>query len=294
MRTELDGNELRELLFQFWPNVTGTALRIERLHSGRNADTWRVRSDDQAVVVRVADGEMYGARIVAALEALEDESFAPRLFGWRGMAGDRYLIAMEEIAGPTAEAADIRQRLGEFIDILRRLHGHSAFQRAAEAVGDYDVPDGASPPWVERTWRWLQENGRDETRVQRAAGWLERAQGPPSMKDVVNSVLVLGHGDLHRDNWRLPERGPVLLDWEDMGRFPLAYELASFINFGHLDPVEVAERYGAPESYVPAIEHVAAEGFLHLYLYWLRRDLDGSDQRLDDLAYAAAMCEHYF
>ena len=107
-------------------------------------------------------------------------------------------------------------------------------------------------------------------------------------------MSVCGHGDLHRENWYLTERGPVLLDWEDMGQFPLAYELGSFINFAHLDPIEVARCYGVSDGYAQIIERVAARGALDLHLYWLRSRLAGGTARADDLDYSASVCRRFF
>ena len=294
MPAEPDLDGLHELLRHLWPDASLAELSVGRLSRGRNADTWRVRRGDEAFVLRVTDGEVWGTRVVAALEALEGESFAPRLLGWQRAPSDRHLIAMEEIIGPKAEADQVQQRRHEFIDIIRRLHAHPAFGSTVDAVGSHGLSEDTAPPWVENEWRRLQEIAPSDARVERAARWRERARTSGPMKDLVNSVIVCGHGDLHRENWRLSDRGPVLIDWEDMGRYPLALELASFIVFGRLDPVEVAERYGVSKRYLSAIKHEAAMCALGLYLYWLRRLIDGSDPRPDDLAHAAGVCDRYF
>ncbi len=110
----------------------------------------------------------------------------------------------------------------------------------------------------------------------------------------MNSVLVCGHGDLHRDNWLLTQRGIALIDWEDIGRAPLADELASLIVFGHLPPRAVAEMYGVSDEYVEAVERSTASHALYLYVYWLRKLIEEEDVDEFDVAYAEATCERYF
>ncbi len=282
------------LLGRVWRDPSITDLSVEPVSQGRNADHWRVRRGDETFVLRVTDRPAQAERVIAALTALESQGFAPRLHGSYRTEAGRYLIAMEEMPGSVPGPLEIQERQQECIDIIRHLHAHPAFRRAVQEVGDYGVAEDTPPRWVEGNWRRLQQIAPSDERVQRAGEWLDRARRVPSMKDLLNSVMVCGHGDLHRDNWRLTAQGPVLIDWEDIGQSPLALELGSLINFAHLDPVEVAERYGAPQGYAVAIEHAAVHGALYLYLYWLCRTIEGSDPQPDDLAYAESVCERYF
>ncbi len=86
----------------------------------------------------------------------------------------------------------------------------------------------------------------------------------------------------------------MLLDWEEIRRWPLASELGDFIVFADLSPAEVADRYGAPASYTAALESEAAACALSFYLYWLRTLIDGSEPRTEDFAYVERICERLF
>lgn len=288
---ELQGIE--GLLPQFWPDVSPAELSVERISHRRNADHWRVRRADETFVLRVTSRAASARRIIAALEALEGEPLAPRLLGSCLAATERYLIAMEDIAGPPPEAREVRERVGEFIAVIRRLHAHLTFRRAVQDVGR-ELSEDSSRDWAEEEWRVLQTLAPSDARVRRAAGWLQRTRSTAELKGLVSSLMVFGHGDLHRDNWRSSPGRLVLIDWEEVRHWPLASELADFIVFGGLDPLEVAEHYGAPKGYTIAVENEAAACALSFYLYWLRTLIDRTDPRPDALAHVEMMCHRLF
>lgn len=86
----------------------------------------------------------------------------------------------------------------------------------------------------------------------------------------------------------------MLLDWEEIRRWPLASELADFIVFADLSPADVAYRYGAPVSYTAALESEAAACALSFYLYWLRTLIVGSERRTEEFVYVKRACQRLF
>jgi thiamine kinase-like enzyme len=106
--------------------------------------------------------------------------------------------------------------------------------------------------------------------------------------------LVNGHGDLHRGNWRLTERGPVIIDWEEVRRWPLSSELADFIVFGGLEPNDAAARFGLQGSDAESVAAAARACALSFYLYWLRALIDGTDPREGEFQDIAVTCERLF
>lgn len=285
-------NALRALIWDVWPDPTPARLEFELLSQKRNAEHWRVRRGSETVVVRSTESGGPARRIIAALTSLEGETFAPRLLGWTRMNTSRYLIAMEDMGERQPAVSEIQEQPDAFVAVLRRLHEHAGFREAASS-GGRALEDGSPASWIREESARLQGIAPADVRVRRAAAWRERFDS--SLRDAQdNSILVAGHGDAHRGNWRLTADGPALIDWEEMRIWPLASELADFIVFAGLNPRDVAEGYGAPDWYVPAIEQAVAASALSFCLYWLRTLIDGSDPRPEDLAVAERACERLF
>ncbi len=196
------------------------------------------------MVLRVCRRADAARRIVAALEALEGEPIAPQLYGVLETAEGHHVLAMEEIGGAEPAPADVREQLHVFVDVLRRLHTHRALAEAAAATGRKEPPGFSHRRWAEEQWQRLSRLGSADPRVEQGVAWLECVRADPVDQERLESIEVSGHGDLHLPNWRLSERGPVLLDWEDLRRFPLASEVAAFIVFAALDPDEFATELG--------------------------------------------------
>lgn len=293
MERPFDLETFKELLCAIWRDASLSELGTEHISCHRHADHWRVRRANESFVLHVTDRPANAQRVVTALEALRGETFAPQLLGWRRAHDGRHLIAMEDVDGLEPRGAGVQQRLEDFLSVIRRLHAHEKFQRAV-AAGGRGPSEDSSRQWAEQEWWRLQAIAPDDTRVPRAARWLERVRRTGERQDLVNSLVVSGHGDMHRGNWRLSPRGPVVLDWEEVRRWPLASELADFIVFADLSPTEVAERYGAPDRYGVALGSEAAACALSFYLYWLRTLIDGSERRLEDFAYVERVCERLF
>ncbi len=234
------------------------------------------------------------ARHVGALSALADESFVPDLYGDIETGGKRHLIAMQDLGGRTLTAKDVEQRVAELVTIVRSVHEDENFQECVDEVGMDERARDEPPEWFETSLALVREKAPGGERLARAERWLESARRQPIATDLINAVLVHGHGDLHRDNWLLTQRGVALIDWEDAGRMPLANELASLIVFGHLAPSSVAESYGVAAEYVEAVERSTAQHALYLYVYWLRRLLEEKSVDPSDLAYGEAICERVF
>lgn len=234
------------------------------------------------------------ARYVAALNALAGESFAPDLYGDVEAGGRRHLIAMQDVGGRPLTAREVEQRATELVKIVRSVHEDETFQECVDEAGMDERAQDEPPEWFQASLAALRAKAPNDERLERVERWLESARRQSSASDLINSVLVHGHGDLHRDNWLLTQRGVALIDWEDVGRMPLANELASLIVFGHLAPSSVAESYGVAAEYVEAVERSTARHALYLYVYWLRRLLEDEAADPSDLTYAEATCERYF
>ncbi|MDP6606488.1 MAG: phosphotransferase [Dehalococcoidia bacterium] len=160
---------------------------------------------------------------------------------------------MEHVDGPTPSPPDAHERLGEFIDVLRRLHSHEGFAGAVAEAGVLEPLDFSYRRWAEDHWSSLRPVGVDGDLIDRGRGWLAAVASEHAAQEPRDSITVATHGDLHLPNWKLTGRGPVLLDWDEILRIPLAQELADFIVWAALDPAEVAKRYGVPSRYSPAI-----------------------------------------
>ncbi|MGB2694817.1 MAG: hypothetical protein WBD55_06465 [Dehalococcoidia bacterium] len=293
MKTPLDFVDFKDLLRDVWPGASPAEVTADQTSHHGHADHWRLRRGDKSFVLRVTNRAPNAQRILIALDALEGETFAPRLYGWRGSASTRFLIAMEDIPGDEPDIANVQRHLGQLLAVIQRLHRNERFQRAVATVGRGPTED-SSRHWADEEWRHLQGLAPDDERVRRAARWLERVHRTGERHALADSIMVSGHGDLHRANWRLPTSGPVLLDWEEIRCWPLASELADFIVFGDLSPSEMGERYGVPSEYAEAIEDEAAACALSFYLYWLRTLIDGSDPRPLDVAFVERVCERLF
>ena len=231
---------------------------------------------------------------MAALNALADESFVPDLYGDAEAGGKRHLIAMQDLGGRILTAKDVEQRAAELVTIVRSVHENENFQECVDEAGMDERAQDEPPEWFQASLDFVRAKTSGDERLTRVERWLESARRQPSASVLINSVLVYGHGDLHRDNWLLTQRGVALIDWEDVGRMPLANELASLIVFGHLAPGSVAELYGVAAEYVEAVERCTAQHALYLYVYWLRRLLEDEAVNPSDLTYAEAICEWSF
>jgi hypothetical protein len=287
-----DDPNLDAFLLTVWPNADAGAFRLEKISHRRNAQHWRAHYDDATVVVRVTDRAESARRIVAALTALAGESFAPALLASEARDDGSFVVAMEDLGDVPPTPMDTQARLLEFVGRIRHLHGHERFRSTVAQFGRAEGED-SSLDWAEAEWNNLQALAPTDERVLTARRWLEKASAE-SKTPLERPLVVSGHGDLHNANWRLTDRGPALIDWEEIRRWPLASELADFVVFGELDPVEVTRAYGAPGSYAPTVRRAAAACALSFYLYWLRTLLDGSDPRPESLATVRAVCERLF
>jgi aminoglycoside phosphotransferase (APT) family kinase protein len=282
-----------ELLTRVWPGAQSGSVELARISHHDHADHWLV-SDRRygQFVLRVARGLAAAERVEAALTALRGMRFAPSLLASsvNRTEGD-HLIAMEYIEGVAPGVAETQARLGDFIDVIQSLHTNVAFGRAVESVGRKRDED-SSRRWAEEEWGKLQLIAPSDERVRRAAGWIITTRQTAAAES--DQILVAGHGDLHAGNWRIAGKRLVLLDWEEIRLWSLASELADFVVFGHLEPSEVARRYGAPREYWLAVHNEAEACALSFYLYWLRTLLDGSDARPDAFGEISQVCARLF
>lgn len=244
-------------------------------------------------MLRLCTSSAGSGRIIAGLQALEREPYAPRLYAHCRDSSGHELIAMEDIDGVEPEPADVQRAVEAFADVLRSLHAHPAFADAVDRVGRRDPPGFEYRRATEQRWERAQGAFSRDRRLKRAAAWLQRLRARPEPREPPGSVQVAGHGDMHLPNWRLTERGPVLLDWEDVRRAPLAVEIAPFIVFAAMDPRDFAHRYGLPPTYAVVVEEQARWCAVHLYLLSLRATLDESRAGPDPLAHVAAVCERW-
>jgi hypothetical protein len=162
-----------------------------------------------------------------------------------------------------------------------------------ESVGRGEDED-SSLAWAEEEWSALQRLAPTDERLVPARVWIDVVRENVRRAEDARQIMVHGHGDAHCANWRMTGRGLALIDWEEVRWWPLASELADFIVFGQLDPLEVARLYGAPDSYVPCVKRAAAACGLSFYLYWLRTLLDGSDARAASFEGVREVCERLF
>ena len=293
----LDHKVLAELLYEVWPDVQLRELSVEKIHTGRTSDHYRVHHRERSMILRSAEQGEGVARHLSALTALIDEPYVPALYGDAEAGARRHLIVMQDMGGRRLTAKEVGERAPDLIEIVRGVHEHEAFREAVAAVGLNDVARDEPPDWFDASLDRVQEIAPGDERLAKAERWLESvrsARVQASATELINSVMVYGHGDLHRDNWLLTSGGLVLIDWEDVGLVPLADELASLIVFGHLDPRSIAELYGVASEYVEAVERSASLLALYHYVDWLRRLLE--EERVDpaDLAYAGDVCERAF
>lgn len=293
-KRRLDHKVLADLLYDVWPDVQLRELSVEKIHTGRNSDHYRVHHRERSMILRSAEQGEGVARHLTALTALVDEPYVPALYGDAEAGARRHLIVMQDMGGRPLTAKEVGARAHDLIEIVRGVHEHEAFREAVAAVGLNDVARDEPPDWFDASLDRVQEIAPGDERLAKAEQWLERARALPSTTDLINSVMVYGHGDLHRDNWLLTPGGLVLIDWEDVGLVPLAEELASLIVFGHLDPRSIAELYGVASEYVEAVERAASLHALYLYVSWLSMLLEEENVDPGDLAYAGALCEKTF
>jgi len=288
-----NAHDLEAIMRAALPQADLKNLRVERISHRRNADHFRVRVDGDSLVVRLATREGSAHRIITALTALEDTPFAPQLRASSRLQDGTFLIAMDDLGDVAPTSADIQAELPDFTTVIRAIHSHQALADAIERVGRAEGDD-SSMAWAEEEWTRLQQSAADDPRVALAANWMRRAREHFSRREKPRDCMVSGHGDLHAANWRLTPRGLALIDWEEIRRWPLASELADFIVFGQLDPVEVTRLYGAPTSYAEYVRREAASCALSFYLYWLRTTLDASDPRPESLEEVRIVCDRLF
>lgn len=283
---------LHEIARAVWTLAAPADLETTRISHRRNADHWRVRHAGNSLIARATTREASAMRIIAALNALEGEPFAPAIRAWVRDEG-AYVIAMEDFGDRAPTAADTRTMLPAFLEIIKRLHNHQGFREAVDGVGRAEGED-SSLSWAEEEWIRLRALAGDDTTLRLAAKWMDVARESESLSTDARSIMVHGHGDLHNGNWRLTSQGLAIIDWEEIRFWPLASELADFIVFGDVDPGEVVKLYGAPDSYAECARRAAATCALSFYLYWLRTRLDGSDPRPESLARVRIACERLF
>jgi hypothetical protein len=276
-----------------WRDADPAQITAEKISHRRNADHWRVRHGAETLVVRSTTREASARRIIAGLTALRGEPFAPDLRASVRRDDGTFLIAMEDLGETVPTAGDTQAMLPEFVGTIRLLHNNAAFQQAVGAVGRGEG-EHSSLGWAEEEWAVLQEMARADERLVPARRWLDIARDDAARASDAREIMVCGHGDLHNANWRRSPRGLVIIDWEEIRRWPLASELGDFIVFGELDPVEVTRLYGAPDAYAACVHREAASCALSFYLYWLRTTLDGSDPRAASFARVGMTCERLF
>jgi hypothetical protein len=284
---------LADILRSVWPDTEPAAVTIEKISHRRNADHWRIQLGTDTLVIRSTKLEDSARRIVAALDALAGAPFAPALRTSLRRDDGTFLIAMEDLGETAPTSADTQSMLPQFVDIIKRLHDHAAFGEAVVVVGRGDGED-SSLAWAEEEWALLKEIAPDDVRLAPAIEWMEIARESMTRAAEAQSIMVSGHGDLHNENWRRGPRGLALIDWEEIRRWPLASELADFVVFGGVDPIEVTRLCGAPLSYAECIRREAASCALSFYLHWLRTMIDGSDTRLASFQHVRAACERLF
>jgi len=284
---------LSDIVRRAWPDADPAKVTVEKVSHKRNADHWRIQRGTDTLVIRSTRHEDSANRIVAALDALHGEPFAPALRASLRRDEGTFLIAMEDLGDRAPAAADTQAMLPEFVAVVRRLHNHAAFGDAVAACGRGDGED-SSLAWAEEEWALLKETAPDDVRLAPAIEWMDIARESMTRAAESQSIMVSGHGDLHNANWRRGPQGLALIDWEEIRRWPLASELADFVVFGQVDPFEVTRLYGAPLSYADCVRREAASCALSFYLYWLRTMLDGSDPRAASFDHVRGACERLF
>ncbi len=284
---------VEDVLRAVWPHAELAELRAEKISHRRNADHWRVQHTNESVIVRSTMREDSARRIIAALTALQDEPYAPALRASTSRDDGTFLIAMEDLGDAAPTVHDMQSKLAEFVGIIRALHNNSAFHESVDEVGR-NAGEDSSLAWAEEEWAMLREIAPSDERLLRATEWMDIARANVAHAGDARELLVYGHGDLHNANWRLTSRGPALIDWEEIRRWPLASELADFIVFGQVDPAEVIRLYGVPSAYGECVRREAAACALSFYLYWLRTMLDGSDTRPSSFEHVRLACERLF
>jgi hypothetical protein len=143
-------------LLAVWPDADLADLATEKISHRRNADHWRVRQRGDTVVVRSTTREESARRIIAALAALQGETFAPALRATIRRDDGTFLIAMEDFGETAPTFDDVHARLPEFVGVLKLLHTNTAFQEAVNDVGRGDGED-SSLAWAEEEWKVLRE-----------------------------------------------------------------------------------------------------------------------------------------
>lgn len=284
---------LSDVLRVVWPSADPTSVTIEKISHRRNADHWRVRFGAETVVVRSTLREESARRIIAALTALQGEPFAPELRGTISRDDGTFLIAMEDLGDAAPAPTDTQAMLAEFVAVVRRLHDHGGFADAVAACGR-DEGEDSSLGWAEEEFTLLKGIAPADLRLAPALEWLDMAREYVADADESGPIMISGHGDLHNANWRRGPRGLALIDWEEIRRWPLARELADFVVFGYVDPMEVTRFYGASLSYGERIRREAATCALSFYLHWLRTMIDGSDPRPASFAHVRLACQRLF
>jgi aminoglycoside phosphotransferase (APT) family kinase protein len=290
----LDHKALADLLREVWPDVQLRELSIEKIHTGRSSDHYRVHHRERSMILRSAPQGEGVARHLGALTALVDEPFVPALYGDVETGGKRHLIAMQDMGGQPLIASDVEQHASDLVEIVRSVHENEAFREAVAVVELRDVARDEPSEDFDASLDHVREIAPGDERLARAERWLDAERRLPDTTDLINSVMVPGHGDLQRSNWLLTSGGLVLIDWEDVGLTPLAHELARVTVSGHLASRSVAELYGVAPKYVEAVERSTAQHALYLYVSWLRMLLEEENVDTDDLAYAEALCESAF
>ena len=204
---------------------------------------------------------------------------------------------MQDLGGRPLTAREVEERAPDLVEIVRRVHEDEAFQDAVAAVGLQDVAKDQPPDWFVASLDRVREIAPSDQRLAMAERWLERERRLRNATDLINSVMVHGHGDLHREKLA-PHPGRPRLD-------RLGGCWIGAVGPGACEPDRLrpsCPTYRRPTIWFDArvrrgcraLERSTAQHALYLYVYWLRRLLEAESVDPGDVAYAEDMCEIVF
>ena len=206
---------------------------------------------DDAALLRVAAGAhvvLPHADVVARVESLESNSTARRQVviarllatldvpAARLIPGEQPIVLEHGVVTLWARLHSTGRQVGpkELGRLARNLHDATQQLLADSPSLDPVDPFGPVGSWLNCETNVPEPAGTNElrSRIERAM-----AQWPETVASA-SSPLVLVHGDLHTDNAIETPSGSVLLDFEDSGRGPAAWDA--------LHQVLATRRYGGP------------------------------------------------
>jgi len=207
-------------------DIAAETLRIQRdafapakkIDGGLTNDSWLVRADDTAIVVRLSNRDTQALQINRQSESVVLNAVARAGIGPPVLvcAPDRHLLITQHLSGATWTARDARvpENVVRIAALLRELHA----LKVPEGVQKIDLHAIVTGYWHTLMERGIAARAGSARTRTRALQMIERLQSDASM--------CLCHNDVHHLN--VIDDGKLwLIDWEYSGCGDPYFDLAS-------------------------------------------------------------------